>query len=788
MKPSFRILWCLLLLLSAPAALAAGEVLDKPDLLLLGGGDVAAFLRMSDGRLIVGGQFERVGNDAVRNLVRLNADGSVDTDWRPEPNGSVRSLALSPSGELYVAGEFTMIAGGARSHLAKIGTGTQATLVTAFQASLPNDRPFVSPIRLVGNDLYVAVASFDSGSSLRRLDATTGARDLQFLVETPGFVLIRDLLALPGDTAMVVAGDFTQLNAIPRNGLARVSMLDGSVDPVWNPAPTRGAQPGRVRALISDGPDHLIVGGEFSQIGGITQSAYARVSLSGTGLAAALPTVVIASQPAAAPRVAGLARFPDGDLLVAGAFTQIGGEPVPAGVARLTDSGAVRTGWGTDAPLGYVGTSAVQLGVDADGNALIPRFPYGERRANLQRLSEADGSAVAPIHASGFASRGVINHLARHPTDGRVAAAGLVLEAEAIPGLGLLVLDGDRELDAIWRSELADDVSAISVSSSSGIGGLLRAALRFDAAGMLLGGFVFDLEGGSGAGIRRLDPGSGASLTWQPVASFVNPAYTGGHSALSSDHVYLAGSFSVTVPGVGLFQNLARFDIDSGLLDTSWRPQVTGVPHQIELSGGFLVLAAAGATDVNGLVVNGLARIALDGNGRADPDWRPISGTATRVGRFAIDEDDSWLYAAGTLNVSSPLLIRYALASGSVDAAWTPLAGRGGTLTAMALASDGSVAIAGSLNLRCNGQATALARVQPGGRIDPAFAAQLQLASSGTPGAQPTILALEHGDDGALLVGGEFTAINGVTRTGLAALGTGPTVFTDGYGDPGCIR
>jgi uncharacterized delta-60 repeat protein len=65
-----------------------------------------------DGKVIVGGYFSNVGGVTRNNLVRLNANGTVDDSFNPVLNGDVKSMALLPDGKIVVVGSFYQFGGG----------------------------------------------------------------------------------------------------------------------------------------------------------------------------------------------------------------------------------------------------------------------------------------------------------------------------------------------------------------------------------------------------------------------------------------------------------------------------------------------------------------------------------------------------------------------------------------------------------------------------------------------------------------------------------------------------
>lgn len=75
-----------------------------------------------DGKIIVAGLFDAIGNVARRNIARLNSDGSVDTTYDPGagPDAIVRSLALQADGKALLGGDFTTVDVYARTAAARL--------------------------------------------------------------------------------------------------------------------------------------------------------------------------------------------------------------------------------------------------------------------------------------------------------------------------------------------------------------------------------------------------------------------------------------------------------------------------------------------------------------------------------------------------------------------------------------------------------------------------------------------------------------------------------------------
>jgi uncharacterized delta-60 repeat protein len=93
---------------------------------------VASFALQTDGSILVGGTFTRMGPDASArtNLARLNADGTLDGAFNPGPGGSifpsVNSLAVQVDGKILLGGSFRTLSGQAHTNLARLNSPTPA--------------------------------------------------------------------------------------------------------------------------------------------------------------------------------------------------------------------------------------------------------------------------------------------------------------------------------------------------------------------------------------------------------------------------------------------------------------------------------------------------------------------------------------------------------------------------------------------------------------------------------------------------------------------------------------
>ncbi len=294
-------------------------------------GYVMAIAVQPDGKVLLGGEFTRFGclgncgpGAVVRNyLARLNADGTLDTTFDPGANGPIRAMVLQPDGKIVVAGNFSTIGGGgegtvARRWMARLNA--DGSVDVPFNPGV-NMNNYVDAMALQPDGKIVVGGGFYAGlgGAVRyyfgRLNAD-GTADATFAPGANGPVYS---IALQPDGKIVLGGLFTALGGefgdTPRQYIGRLNS-DGSVDAAFNP----GAD-NRVDTLAIQADGKILAGGIFSGLGGGTGTTprfnIGRINANGT--------VDQDFIPGADSRVMALAVQADGRILVGGQFTMLGG-------------------------------------------------------------------------------------------------------------------------------------------------------------------------------------------------------------------------------------------------------------------------------------------------------------------------------------------------------------------------------------------------------------------------------------------------------------------------------
>ena len=121
------------------------------------GDSVRSLAIQPDGKILVGGYFTTVGGASRASLVRLNADGSVDTTFTPNLTGDsifyVSTIVVQPDGKILIAGSFKGVGGALRFDIARLNA--DGTSDTVFNQGVGAQRPDQLNFSYGANDIQL---------------------------------------------------------------------------------------------------------------------------------------------------------------------------------------------------------------------------------------------------------------------------------------------------------------------------------------------------------------------------------------------------------------------------------------------------------------------------------------------------------------------------------------------------------------------------------------------------------------------------------------------------------
>jgi uncharacterized delta-60 repeat protein len=277
--------------------------------------EVRAIVVQPDGRILIGGPFERINGVTRNRIARTEADGTLDASFDPNLEWvQVYAMAVQNDGKILAGGILTSV------------FVPEAAMVL-FNPDGTMDESFVAPakevtalaVQLDGKILFGGFWDQGNGvlrSGIARLE-NDGSMDLTFNgARLGGFYTFPSSIALQQDGKIIIGGIFDSVTGVSRRGIARLN-TDGSLDNSFDPGTgvnferfDHGGWDGRSVASVAIQKDgKILIAGKFERVNGIARANVARLNPDGS--------VDLAFNPPATmpPRFGQIALQTDGKLL-----------------------------------------------------------------------------------------------------------------------------------------------------------------------------------------------------------------------------------------------------------------------------------------------------------------------------------------------------------------------------------------------------------------------------------------------------------------------------------------
>lgn len=294
---------------------------------------------ISGNQFYIGGSFTSYDSSQVGGIARLNADGSIDSSFNPGlgADGPVRAFAVLSNGEVLIAGDFTHINGAPCNYIALLNTN--GVVDSTFNPGSNLTGP-VYALALQGTQIMAGGNFNVAGQAYRniiRLNAN-GSIDTTFNPGTGADGLVRTL-AWQTNGSVILGGDFTHINGISFNHISRLT-LAGTNDPSFFIGTGADDVVYNIN-LQADGT--MYVGGAFGAFNGTHRRGFTRLYANGTVDTTFMDTAYnqfaglkrIYSYDSPAVFVSALQS--DGNILIGGSFLQVGGGQADPNVCNTLD-------------------------------------------------------------------------------------------------------------------------------------------------------------------------------------------------------------------------------------------------------------------------------------------------------------------------------------------------------------------------------------------------------------------------------------------------------------------
>lgn len=239
-------------------------------------GAVWCYALQTDEKIIIGGLFSSYNGVSRNNIMRINADGTLDHTFNPGSgtNNWVESIVLQPDGKILVGGYFNAYNGIPKKGLVRLNN--DGSLDNGFEVST-TDYIQVESISLqpdgkiiIGGD----IGGFTSQNILRL--QSNGIIDTTFNTGTGTNSTVWKTLIQP-DGKIIITGFFTNYNGIKCNRIVRLNS-NGSIDNTFNVS--SGVNNGILTCIQSNGK--IIIGGQFTSYNGSPVNRIARLNADGS--------------------------------------------------------------------------------------------------------------------------------------------------------------------------------------------------------------------------------------------------------------------------------------------------------------------------------------------------------------------------------------------------------------------------------------------------------------------------------------------------------------------------
>ena len=341
MKTIKRLLPLLLLLAFTPAYATEDGNVDGNVVTSFNPNPNAALTALTvqrSGHILIGGLFTFIDGTARNRFARLNPNGQLDTSFpninvNGAVNGTVNALVEQANGKIILAGDFTTVNDEPRNGIARLNAN--GTLDTNFNPNVTGGSIQAVALQMVGDREKIVIGgafTMVNGNTRNRIARLNDDGSLDSPNLNPNAQVV-SLVTTP-DNQVLVGGNFTFIGGVIRINLARLN-VNGSVDTSFSSPIT---DPASVLAIALQSDNRVVIGGTFSTTAG---SLIARLSANGNLDPSFTPPTITNDASDEQAIIRAVFVQPDGKIVFGGEFNGTVGTTMADNLARLNANGDV---------------------------------------------------------------------------------------------------------------------------------------------------------------------------------------------------------------------------------------------------------------------------------------------------------------------------------------------------------------------------------------------------------------------------------------------------------------
>jgi hypothetical protein len=554
-----------------------------------------------------------------------------------------------------------------------------------------------------------------------------------------------------------VGGSFTLYNNQVCERIAKISLIDGSVDPTFNTASGFNAL---VRSIALDSSGNLYAGGDFTTYKGTTRQSIAKINAT----TAALDTTFDAES-GFDNQVFSIALDGSGSLYACGAFTSYKGTTRQR-IAKLNaTTAALDTTF--DAASGFNSTVR-SIALDSSGNFYAGGGFTSYKATTRQRIAKINATTAALDasfnSASGFDN--VVNVIALDGS-GNLYAGGSFTSYKATTRQRIAKINATTAaLDTTFDS-------ASGFNNAAGFGVSVNSII-FDGSGSLYAGGNFSLYKGTAREfIAKLNATTAALDTTFDSASGFKGGAVQTMALDGSGTLYVGGLFGEykTLNKTLTRQKIAKISLLTGNIDTAFDSEsgfneATASVRSIALDDSGNLYAGGAFTSYKGTTRQRIAKLNAT-TAALDTTFDAESGFNSTVNSIALDELGNIFAGGGFNSYKGTARERIAKINGTtaaLDTTFDSASGFDGTVNSITRnPSTGAFYCAGFFTAYKGTTRQYIARIH-------ATTAALDTTFDAASGFNSTVNSIALDELGNIFAGGGFTSYKGTARERIAKI------------------